>query len=90
MSANIILRRLLSFMAVLTTVPRRRGVILASMKSGRLGPHWWKTLAIQHMVTGLLSGIEQIAIGVVFVLLTPRVPPAVEYLATQQMAAHPP
>src|SRR5215831_9477428 len=40
-----------------------------------------KAVTIQEVVARLLGGIEQIAIGVVLMLLTPWIPPIVKYLA---------
>ena len=46
--------------------------------------------AVEHVVAGRLRCVEQVAVGIVLVLLAPRIAPIVENLAAEQMAADAP
>src|ERR1700751_4290989 len=47
-----------------------------------------KPLAVHQMISGGLRGIEQVAVGIVFVLLAPGVAPVIENLASKQVSTH--
>src|SRR6202049_4216404 len=51
----------------------------------KIRPPLIKPLAAHQMISSGLRGIEQVAVGIVFVLLTPGVAPVIENLASKRV-----